>query len=77
VATSVGLLTGYSIFLEGGIAACHVIWLVRSRAVRRQARAQGKTFDEFVEGCVAGDPGFAFRERAFGGKKAGVRIEQC
>jgi hypothetical protein len=72
-----GCADRYSILLEGGIAACHIVWLARSRAVRHQAKEQGKTFDEFLAECAQGDPGFAFRERVLRGKKTGGRTEQC
>ncbi len=71
-----GLLTRPSIFLEGGIAACHVIWLLRSRSVRRQAKEQGKTYEEFVESCAPSDPGFVFRERVFRLRQVDDRMEQ-
>jgi hypothetical protein len=69
------MLTGHSILLEGGIAVCHVVWLFRSRRVRRQAKEQGKTFDEFVDALAPTDPGFAFQKRAFRLRKKGDGTE--
>lgn len=52
-----------SIVLEAGIFTSHIIWLLRTREVRKQAKAQGKTFDDVAaEHEERGIP-FKFAER--------------
>jgi hypothetical protein len=51
--------------LEAGIAVFYLIWLFRSRRIRRQAKQEGKTFDEQVEGCSPDDSAFVFPKRGF------------
>ncbi len=41
-------LTIDSLFLEIGIFLSHAIWRFRTRHVRREAEAAGKTFDEYL-----------------------------
>ncbi|KAK8073106.1 hypothetical protein PG996_006454 [Apiospora saccharicola] len=49
--------------LELGIFTSHLIWLLRTRQVRREAKARGKTFDELAaEYETSGEP-FKFAER--------------
>ncbi|EFW98697.1 pq loop repeat protein [Grosmannia clavigera kw1407] len=49
--------------LEIGIFISHIIWRIRTRAIRKQAKADGKTFDDILaEHRAAGTP-FAFAER--------------
>ncbi|KAK8121642.1 hypothetical protein PG984_010312 [Apiospora sp. TS-2023a] len=49
--------------LELGIFTSHLIWLLRTRQVRREAKARGKTFDELAtEYEMRGEP-FKFAER--------------
>lgn len=49
--------------LELGIFVSHLIWLLRTRQVRREAKARGKTFDELAaEYETSGEP-FKFAER--------------
>ncbi|ROV93259.1 hypothetical protein VPNG_09570 [Cytospora leucostoma] len=52
-----------SIALEAGIFTSHIIWLLRTREIRKQAKAQGKTFDDIAaEHEERGIP-FKFAER--------------
>ncbi|KAK8017091.1 PQ loop repeat protein [Apiospora rasikravindrae] len=61
--------------LELGIFASHLIWLLRTRQVRRDAKAQGKTFDELAaEYEEKGEP-FKFAERKSKAKKT-TRINE-
>jgi Flp pilus assembly protein TadB len=69
VITIVLLTNTHSIILETGIVACHLIWLFRSRRVRQRAKAQGMTFDEFVQACGEEEHGFEFKERTFRSKE--------
>lgn len=49
--------------MEIGIFVSHAIWRFRTRAIRKQAKAEGKTFDDVLaEHRAAGTP-FAFAER--------------
>ncbi|KAK7913833.1 hypothetical protein PG985_011536 [Apiospora marii] len=49
--------------LELGIFTSHLIWLLRTRQVRREAKAQGKTFDELAAEYEASGEPFKFAER--------------
>ena len=52
-----------SFALELGIFVSHVVWLLRTRKVRREAKEKGKTFDELAaEYEEKGEP-FKFAER--------------
>ncbi|KAJ4416071.1 hypothetical protein N0V82_006994 [Gnomoniopsis sp. IMI 355080] len=49
--------------LEMGIFTSHIIWLLRTRQIRREAATQGKTFDDIAaEHEMSGMP-FKFAER--------------
>lgn len=49
--------------LELGIFASHIIWLIRTKKIRKQAKEQGRTFDDMaLEHEQAGAP-FEFAER--------------
>lgn len=39
-------MTVYSCLLEAGIFLSHIIWLLRTRKLRKEIAAQGKTFDD-------------------------------
>ncbi len=57
------LIAKSSALLEIGIFASHIIWLVRTRHIRKQAAAQSKTFDDIArEHEEQGQP-FKFAER--------------
>ena len=43
-------LTINSCIIEMGVAISHLVWLLRTRGVRKRAREAGKSFDEFDEG---------------------------
>ncbi|MCJ1257865.1 hypothetical protein MMC24_005691 [Lignoscripta atroalba] len=43
------VLGGVFIFLELGIFASHGIWLVKTRKLRKQAKSEGKDFDDLPE----------------------------
>ncbi|KAF2743303.1 hypothetical protein M011DRAFT_480875 [Sporormia fimetaria CBS 119925] len=45
-----------TIFLETGIVASHVIWRFRVRQIRHEAKACGKTYDEFIAQHPSKDP---------------------
>lgn len=52
-----------SILLESGIFISHIVWLVRTRKIRKEAKAEGKTFDDIMaEHEDQGIP-FKFAER--------------
>lgn len=52
-----------SCVLEMGIFTSHIIWLLRTRKIRKEAAAQGKTFDDVAaEHEMSGIP-FKFAER--------------
>ncbi len=59
----VSSLTDPSCLLEIGIFASHIIWLIRTRKIRKEAAARGKTFDDILneheEQCLP----FKFAER--------------
>ncbi|KUI62611.1 hypothetical protein VP1G_09742 [Cytospora mali] len=55
--------SGKSCVLEAGIFASHIIWRIRTRKIRKEAKAQGKTFDDIAaEHEERGIP-FKFAER--------------
>lgn len=58
-----GVLYILCIILEGGIFASHLIWLFRTMNIRKEARAQGRTFDEVAEERRLQGVGFKFEER--------------
>lgn len=39
----------YRVVLEAGIYASHIIWRIRYRAVRKEAKASGRSIDEVLE----------------------------
>ncbi|OAA60562.1 Cystinosin/ERS1p repeat protein [Niveomyces insectorum RCEF 264] len=49
--------------LEIGIFMSHIIWRIRTRHIRKQAKAQGKTFDDIAAEHAAAGTYFAFAER--------------
>ncbi|KAK4130134.1 hypothetical protein BT67DRAFT_458919 [Trichocladium antarcticum] len=49
--------------LEIGIASSHLVWLARTRKMRRAAAAQGKTFDDIAAEHEALETPFKFAER--------------
>ncbi|KAI1818318.1 PQ loop repeat-domain-containing protein [Poronia punctata] len=51
------------IFLEIGIFASHLIWLFRTRRLRREAEREGKTFDDVLAESEAQGTDFKFAER--------------
>ena len=52
-----------SALLEIGIFASHIIWLVRTRHIRKAAAAQGKTFDDIAREHEEQGRPFKFAER--------------
>ncbi|PYI20708.1 PQ-loop-domain-containing protein [Aspergillus japonicus CBS 114.51] len=57
-----GIMYIVVVVLEGGIYASHIVWRIRYRAVRREAKATGKSIDEVLaerSRCLGGasDPG--------------------
>jgi hypothetical protein len=53
-------LTALSLLLEIGIFGSQILWLYRTRHIRRLAKKAGKTYDEYVAeevNCV--DPGWS------------------
>jgi hypothetical protein len=61
-----------SCLLEIGIFLSHIIWLARTRKLRKEAAADGKTFDEVAAQYEANGIPFRFAERKSKGK---VRAE--
>jgi hypothetical protein len=51
--------------MEGAIFLSHLIWLFRTRKIRAQAKAEGKTFDDIAEEYRQQGVEFAFAERKF------------
>ncbi len=49
--------------LEIGIFASHLVWLVRTRKIRKAAMAEGKTFDDIAAEHEASGIPFRFAER--------------
>jgi hypothetical protein len=49
--------------LEIGIFVSHIIWLARTRSIRKQAAADGKTFDEIAAEHAERGVAFKFAER--------------
>jgi len=60
-----GVLYILCILLEGGIFASHLIWLLRTRKIREQAKEEGRTFDQVAEECRIQGADFKFGERNF------------
>jgi hypothetical protein len=58
-----GVLFILCVFIEGGIFISHVIWRVRTRKIRAQAKEEGKTFDDIAEECIRENVRFRFAER--------------
>ncbi|KAL1896386.1 hypothetical protein Sste5346_004771 [Sporothrix stenoceras] len=60
-----GVLYVICALLEIGIFMSHIIWLIRTRKLRKQAKAEGKTFDELAAEIIAerGADNFPFAER--------------
>ena len=54
---------GSSCLLEIGIFSSHLIWLARTRKIRKAAAAEGKTFDDIVAEHEARGIPFKFSER--------------
>ncbi|CAK7272722.1 hypothetical protein SEPCBS57363_005289 [Sporothrix epigloea] len=48
-----GILYITCVLLEIGIFLCHIIWMVRTRMIRKRAKEEGKTFDELAAEIVA------------------------
>lgn len=63
-----------SCLLEIGIFLSHIIWLVRTRRLRSEAAAQGKTFDDVAGEHEEGGIPFKFAERK--SRKARARGEK-
>ncbi|KAK3336195.1 PQ loop repeat-domain-containing protein [Cercophora scortea] len=49
--------------LEVGIFSSHIIWMIRTRKIRKEAVAQGKTFDDIAAEHKASGTPFKFAER--------------
>lgn len=60
-----GILYIICAILEIGIFLSHIIWLIRTRKLRKRAKAEGKTFDELATEIIAaeGADNFPFAER--------------
>ncbi|CAK7266925.1 hypothetical protein SEPCBS119000_002284 [Sporothrix epigloea] len=48
-----GILYICCVLLEIGIFLCHIIWMVRTRKIRKRAKEEGKPFDELAAEIVA------------------------
>ena len=55
--------------LELGIFASHLIWLYRTKTVRKEAATQGKTFDDLAAEYEEQGIEFRFAERSGRGNK--------
>ncbi|KAL2350101.1 PQ loop repeat-domain-containing protein [Cryomyces antarcticus] len=71
-----GVLYIVCLFLELGIFISHVVWLIRTRRVRKEAKLAGRTYDEYVddeEGVTRERPGAGdmLGERPASGVEAG------
>ncbi|KAI0399076.1 PQ loop repeat-domain-containing protein [Xylaria palmicola] len=58
-----GVMYIICILLEIGIFASHLIWLFRTRRIRKQAKLHGKTFDDVMAGHEQYGTPFKFAER--------------
>jgi hypothetical protein len=58
-----GVLYILCVVLEGGIFASHLIWLFRTRMIRKEAKEQGRTFDDIAEESKLRGVQFKFGER--------------
>ncbi|KAK8075831.1 hypothetical protein PG997_010494 [Apiospora hydei] len=59
----------FSLMALLGIFASHLVWLLRTRKVRREAKAAGKTFDELAAEYEEKGEHFKFAERKSKSKK--------
>ncbi|KAH8882725.1 hypothetical protein GQ53DRAFT_665395 [Thozetella sp. PMI_491] len=64
-----GVLYIICCFLEIGIFVSHIIWLIRTRSIRKEAAAQGKTFDDVLSEHQEQDLPFRFAERKSRGRR--------
>lgn len=73
-----GVLYIICCFLELGIFTSHIIWMIRTRKMRKAAAAEGKTFDDLVaEHEARGEPfHWADRKPLFGGKKKAKVVDE-
>jgi hypothetical protein len=55
----------HSLVLEAGIFVFHLVWLLRTRKLRKHAKAQGKTFDDLAKEYAQTGIKFKFAERSF------------
>lgn len=60
-----------SCVLEIGIFTSHLVWLARTRRIRKDAAAEGKTFDDILAEYEERGVPFKFAERKglFGGRR--------
>ncbi|KAI8623212.1 PQ loop repeat-domain-containing protein [Xylariaceae sp. FL1651] len=58
-----GVMYIVCILLEIGIFASHIIWLLRTRQIRKEAKMNGKSFDDVVAEYEQQDIPFKFAER--------------
>lgn len=52
-----------SILLESGIFLSHILWLLRTRKIRKEAKSRGKTFDDIAAEHEEHGISFKFAER--------------
>jgi hypothetical protein len=60
-----GVLYILCVLMEGAIFLSHLIWLFRTRKIRAQGKAEGKTFDDIADEYKQQGVEFAFAEREF------------
>ncbi|KAI5859556.1 PQ loop repeat-domain-containing protein [Durotheca rogersii] len=60
-----GVLYIVCMFLESGIFISHIIWLIRTRNIRNEAAAKGKTFDDVAAEYKKQGIPFKFAEREY------------
>lgn len=56
-------MTAHSCLLEAGIFLSHIIWLLRTRKLRKEIAAQGKTFDDVAAKHEEQGTSFKWAER--------------
>lgn len=64
-----------SVALEAGIFISQIVWLIRTRQIRKEAKAAGKTFDDIAEEHSMNNTEFRFAERSFGRSRKSVELE--
>lgn len=64
-----------SLVLEAAIFISHLVWLFRTRKIRKAAKQDGKTFDDIAQEYADQDIHFTFSERKFRVKEKDVELK--